>query len=94
MTTSAPISKVQALASIAYISLAARGNHHDPTLHDITCAVVRAAPLLDIVALPEAVDMEIEAIKTMCERHNWQDKKIVVLDHAHAERIRSISQPK
>lgn len=40
--------KADALASIAYLSLAARGKHTDPTLHDITVAIVQAAPLLDL----------------------------------------------
>jgi hypothetical protein len=75
-----PISKPDALASIAYLTLAANGKACDPTLHDIASAVVQAAPLLNLSTDPEGVDMEIDAISWMCERHNWKDKKVVVLD--------------
>lgn len=74
-----PMAKVDALASIAYLTLAARGQHIDPSLHDITCAVVQAAPLLDLNGTLEGVGTEIEAIRRVCERHDWQDKKVVVL---------------
>ncbi len=74
-----PVSKSDALASIAYLTLAANGKHHDPTLHDIAVAVVQAAPLLDLNGSPEGVTTEIEAMKIVCERHHWTDDKVVVI---------------
>jgi len=71
--------KVEALASIAYLALAAKGKHCDPTLHDISVAVVQAAPLLDLSADPDGVGTEVEAISRLCERHGWQTQKVVVL---------------
>lgn len=71
--------KADALASIAYLSLAARGKHTDPTLHDITVAIVQAAPLLDLNGDLEGVTTEIEAVRMVCERHDWRDKKVVIL---------------
>lgn len=71
--------KADALASIAYLALAARGKHCDPTLHDISVAVVQAAPLLELNGDVEGVGTEVEAISRLCERHNWRKQKVVVL---------------
>jgi hypothetical protein len=74
-----PMTKADTLAAIAYLSLVSNGKDRDPTLHDISVAVVRAAPLLEIEADPQAPDIEIEAVAKVCEKHSWaQEKRVVV----------------
>lgn len=77
-----PMPKADALATIAYCVLSARGQANTPegpTLHDIASAVVQAAPLLEMSADPGAVDIELAATSKLIERHRWSNPTIVKL---------------
>lgn len=81
MTASEIASAVDALAKVALKSLeiGMRLTGQNPTLHDITCAVVNAAPLFDLNTEPEAIEIEIEVVRRVCERHNWHGIDVIVL---------------
>lgn len=81
MTTPEILAKADALAKVALKSLeiGIRLTAQDPTLHDIARAVVDHAPLFDLNGEPEAIDIEIEAIRQVCTRCNWHGANIIVL---------------
>lgn len=65
------LSKADALASIAYLTLEVHGKAENPSLHDIAVAVTRAAPLLNMTT-PEEIAYIDEAVKTLASRHDWR----------------------
>lgn len=77
-----PMTRTDALATIAYILLSTRGQTDNPTLHEITLAVVQAAPLLDITIDPDAANIQLAAADKLIRRHKWDVGKVVLLKSA------------
>lgn len=78
-TTPPPMNRTDALATIAYCLLSVRGQTVNPTLHEITLAVVQSAPLLDINSDPHATRIELAAADQLIRRHKWDIGKVVLL---------------
>lgn len=78
-TTPPPMNRTDALATIAYCLLSVRGQTVNPTLHEITLAVVQSAPLLDITTDPKAANIQLSAADKLIRRHKWDIGKVVLL---------------
>lgn len=65
------------LATIAFAILHYHDQDYDPTLHDISVATTQAASVLNLNGDITAID---GAVCQVCERHNWQDKSVVIFN--------------
>lgn len=65
------ITKTDALATIAFVTLEAHGKGYNPSLHDVAVAVTRATWQLELTT-PETVAFIDEAITSLARRHNWR----------------------
>ena len=76
------------LASIAYLKLDAQGkfrNGIEPSIGDITLAVVQAAAYMDVCGDAGAIAAEVGAISDVSQRHlhhmrRWREKRVVNLE--------------
>lgn len=85
---SPPMNRTDALATIAYCVLSTRGQTTNPTLHDITLAVVQASPLLDITIDSQAARIQLAAADQLIRRHKWKIGSVVLL-RSPQERLNS-----
>lgn len=74
-----PMNRTDALATIAFCLLSTRGQTDNPTMHDITLAVVQASPLLDITMDAHAARIQLAAADKLIRRHKWKIGDVVLL---------------
>lgn len=81
MTAPEIAAKAEALAKVALKSLeiGVKLTLKDPTLHDIARAVLDNASLFDLNGEPDAIQIEIEAVRQVCERCNWHGVDVIIL---------------
>ena len=77
-----------ALATIAYMALPLAADTSIRLSKQITLAVVRSSPLLELHDDPSTISAEVDAVKRLIERHQWNDKAVILLDAYIADRLR------
>jgi hypothetical protein len=66
----------EALADMAYGLMRFRRELVDPSLHDVSLAVVQCAPLFNLNSDVDAVQVEEAAIRLLLDRNKWGDNVV------------------